>query len=647
MRWTLRKKLTALLVVAGALPLLVALVAVTTQSERLRRESVGRSLQAAAGARAAAMAALLSNNVHQVRALAGDPILIDAAARAGGTAIDPQTVADLDRRWPTLADDDPALRSVLTGSAGSRLGRFVRIHPECREILLTDRAGRLIAASGRTSDYNQADEAWWRRACHGGAGRAVVLPVEYDESVQGWSIDVCVPVYAGGEAGGRVVGVCKAVFGLTEWVSHVAAIDADTELLLIAGDGAILSGRGAAPYRERLDGWPGGAGGAGGGFVVDDVLRAAARIDVRAWASQAALETPRWFLVAQTPTSIALGEVRRLSYLMLIVGTALVAAVFVAGVILADRAVLAPLARLRAATARVAAGDLAHRVTDGAGAERPSDEIALLARDFDAMVTAVERSHETLRQAGEMKSRFLQIAGHELRSPLGYILATCSLAAHRTTDPAMGETIERIAEKARRLDQIVADLLKLAESRQATAVVNRTDCDAAELIGRVVREMRPFAERRRQQIVVDVATDLPPLNVDAEKIRDALGHLVSNAIKFTPDGRTLTVTAEPVPGGRVALRVRDQGAGIDEAELPHIFEPFWGGPDVLKHSSGLYEYGKRGAGLGLPIARQFARLHGGDIEVSNSPQGCAVSLILPIAPPAYDTSDEEPPTPTS
>ena len=646
MSWTLRKKLTALLLVAGALPLLVALVTMTTQSERLRRESVGQSLQAAATARATTMAALLSNDVHQVRALADENILVEAAERAGRAAIDTSAVADLDGRWATLADDDPALQSVLVSPAAPALERFARIHPECCEIFLTDRFGRLVAASGRTSDYDQADEDWWRRTYNEGAGRIVVLPVEYDRSADSWSIDVCVPVHAGGGAAGPVVGVCKAVFGLTEWIGHVLPIDADTELLLITDDGKILFGHAAPPYRENLDRWRATGGEAGSGLVVGDVLRAAAVVNVRTWAPEAEIESPRWFLVAQTPTHVALGEVRRLSEVMLVAGIALVAAVFVTGLILADRAVLAPLARLRAATARVAAGDLSHRVTDEADDDRPADEVALLARDFDAMVTAVEHSHETLRRAAEMKSRFLQIAGHELRSPLGYILATCSLATHRTTDAACRDTVERIADKARRLDRIIANLLKLAESQHATAVLNRTPCDTADLVGGVVEEMRPFAERRGQRIDVDLPAGLPTLDVDAEKIADALGNLIGNAIKFTPDNQTVTVSAEPLPGGHVALRVRDQGAGIDEAEMPHIFEPFWGGTEVLKHSSGLYEFGKRGAGLGLPIARQFARLHGGHLQVGNSPQGCVFSLILPITPGAYDTPVDEPAEPT-
>ncbi len=646
MAWTLRKKLTVLLLVAAALPLLVALGVMTTQGERLRRESVDQSLQAAARARAAAMAVLLSNDVHQVSALAAEDVLVDAAERAGREAIDAAAVAELEQRWPTLTDEDPALRAILDAPAARPLGRFARIHPECHEILLTDRFGRLLAASGRTSDYDQADEDWWQRAYNDGAGQIVVLPVQYDRSAGQWSIDVCVPLRAGGGADGPVVGVCKAVFGLTEWIGYATPIDADTELLLVDADGAILSGRGRDPYRQQLDRWTAPADQAGPPFVVGDLLRAVAAVEVRPWTPRTEIETPRWFLVAQTPTAVALGKVRRLSQVMLLVGGALVAAVFVAGLILADRAVLAPLARLRAATARVAAGDLSHRVTDGAGADAPADEIGLLARDFDMMVTAVERSHETLHHAAEMKSRFLQIAGHELRSPLSYILATCALAGHRTPDAATGDTLERIAEKARRLDRIIANLLKLAESRQATAVLNRSDCDAAELVDRVVEEMRPFAQRRRQRIAVDAAADLSSMNVDAEKIADALGNLLSNAIKFTPDGGTITVTAEHLPGGHVALRVRDQGGGIDEAELPHIFEPFWGGRDVLKHSSGLYEFGKRGAGLGLPIAQQFARLHGGHIQVDNSPHGCVVSLILPTAPVTYERS-EPPPTPTA
>jgi len=113
-------------------------------------------------------------------------------------------------------------------------------------------------------------------------------------------------------------------------------------------------------------------------------------------------------------------------------------------------------------------------------------------------------------------------------------------------------------------------------------------------------------------------------------VHDVLVGLITNAIKFTPDAGEIRVTTALRNGDSVAVSVADQCGGIPHDEMMHLFEPFYGGRNVLEHSSGGYGYQKRGTGLGLTIARHFTKIQNGDIEVVNTQGGCVFTMILPL-----------------
>jgi len=95
-------------------------------------------------------------------------------------------------------------------------------------------------------------------------------------------------------------------------------------------------------------------------------------------------------------------------------------------------------------------------------------------------------------------------------------------------------------------------------------------------------------------------------------------------------------------GDQVSIRVIDQGPGIADADMPHLFEPFFSTSDVMKHSSGDSGYQKRGMGLGLAIVKRFTRLHGGDVHVATGPKGSTFTVTIPVEPPPRDARPEEP-----
>jgi signal transduction histidine kinase len=159
--------------------------------------------------------------------------------------------------------------------------------------------------------------------------------------------------------------------------------------------------------------------------------------------------------------------------------------------------------------------------------------------------------------------------------------------------------------------------------------LDRRPTDCAALVREAVEDIRPFGEQRRQQLTLDLAPDLGTIDVESGKVRICLDHLLINAIKFTPDGGSIAVIGRR-DGDRVRLQVRDSGIGIDAANLPHVFEPFFTEMDVSRHSSGQFEFGRRGLGLGLSLVRAFVQMHGGTVDVSSTQgQGTTFTIALP------------------
>jgi len=158
----------------------------------------------------------------------------------------------------------------------------------------------------------------------------------------------------------------------------------------------------------------------------------------------------------------------------------------------------------------------------------------------------------------------------------------------------------------------------------------------AALLREAASDVQPFVELRGQTLACDFDDSLGAIELEAPKIRDALNHLLLNAIKFTPDLGRITLRARRAPDGRAEIEVVDSGAGIDAATLPRVFEPFFTAFDVSRHASGIFEYERRGLGLGLSVVKAFVEMHGGWVSVqSQVGRGSTITLVLPPTPAAH------------
>ncbi len=280
------------------------------------------------------------------------------------------------------------------------------------------------------------------------------------------------------------------------------------------------------------------------------------------------------------------------------------------------RSVARPVAALRDATRRMAAGELSTRVGRPRGAS--GDELAQLAWDFDAMAERIEAlvAHDR---------GVLQDLSHELRSPLARLHLILELARHGT-DATEAEGYFRQAEtEISRLDRMTGEMLALSRLEGGIPGMNCEDVDLLD----VVRECLELAEleaRAREVELRLIAADQPVVVFgSAQLLERALDNLIANAIKFSPAGGSVELEVRS-ERDRVALLVRDRGPGVPEAELESLFRPFFRGSNALRAD---------GHGLGLAIVQRVVNIHGGEILARNRDGGgLEVCVQLPLAGPA-------------
>jgi signal transduction histidine kinase len=275
------------------------------------------------------------------------------------------------------------------------------------------------------------------------------------------------------------------------------------------------------------------------------------------------------------------------------------------------RRTAAPVSDLIEAAARVESGDYAARVP-----ERGPREVRGLARAFNAM-------SERLEETDEARRRLLADVSHELRTPLTVMQGTLEgmLDGLYPVDEAH---LAPVLEETRVLARLVEDLRTLSLSEAGSLRLHLEPTDLATLLRDVAAGHQPAADAVGVTVVVEEADGLPTLDVDPARIRQVVGNLIANALRFTPSGGRISVTAGRTDEG-VQIGVRDTGAGMEPEALEHAFDRFYRSP------------GSPGSGLGLPIARNLVEAHGGRIEIESAPgRGTQVRFTLPTKAVEYE-----------
>ena len=278
-----------------------------------------------------------------------------------------------------------------------------------------------------------------------------------------------------------------------------------------------------------------------------------------------------------------------------------------------------PLEDLVEASRRLAEGDLDARVTVGG-----LSETASLGAAFNEMADELQRQAGERDRLDRMKDEFVLTASHELRSPLTSVqgFAELLMLEREKLTAKQADTVEIILDNTRHLVRLLNDLLDLARSDAGRLTIKPVPTGVAPLIADAVRTMRGQTEAARQTLDEDVPSDLPPLRVDPDRIRQVLVNLLTNAHEYCPERASIRVSARRI-GADVEISVTDDGPGIPPDQLEHIFERFTRGDAGLTQRVG-------GTGLGLAISRSLVELHGGSIRAESVPgEGSTFSILLP------------------
>jgi signal transduction histidine kinase len=245
---------------------------------------------------------------------------------------------------------------------------------------------------------------------------------------------------------------------------------------------------------------------------------------------------------------------------------------------------------------------------------------------------AVFEDVTALQEVEQMKSDFLSMISHDLRGPLSTIkgLSSSLLMTNATADvDTLLEYISNIDEEADRMTELVSNLLDMSRIEARSMPLDYEVCHIADIARDCVSRVRRARDSELHPIVLDVPPDLPEMYCDYDQIGRVVSNLLSNAMKYSGDGTSITLRAYTgAQGQEVVVEVSDEGVGIPESELDRIFDKFY------RVSSNIGRQ-KPGSGLGLAICKSIVDAHGGRIAVESQPQqGSTFRFSIPVEPDA-------------
>ncbi len=322
--------------------------------------------------------------------------------------------------------------------------------------------------------------------------------------------------------------------------------------------------------------------------------------------------------------------------------------------VITTRIILSPVRVLRETAERVSTGELNIRSDIRTGDEfeelsetfnlmlanlkTSQDQLRQINKSLDLKLNELAASNVFLEQSNRLKSEFLANVSHELRTPLNSILGFAEVIAEQEDDGAE-ESPQARREKRRRYAQniitsgrslleLINDLLDLAKIEAGRLEIAVEQASVADVCEGLITLVRPQAEKKGIELILQVNPLLPPIETDPGRFQQIIFNFLSNAVKFTPPGGRITLSAErvrtPESGEQVRVSVADTGPGISAEDQKIIFEKF-------RQVDASHTRRHAGTGLGLAISRELATLLGGAVSVSSElGRGSTFSLLLPL-----------------
>lgn len=265
-----------------------------------------------------------------------------------------------------------------------------------------------------------------------------------------------------------------------------------------------------------------------------------------------------------------------------------------------------------------------------------------LVERLEEKIRELEKAHRELQRLDKMKTDFIILAGHELRTPLTAIYGYAQILAALPDLPGSADEegsprhlVQQVIQATRRLSQIVDDILNVFLIEANKLELSIAPVSLNSLVRNVVRNIQSLGPERQLTFEFEGLENLPTVMGDSQRLFQALWHVVSNAVKYTPDGGKIRIAGRVVDG-TVHLMVQDTGIGIDPEERERVFERFYVVENTILHHSSKTAFKGGGLGLGLSLARGIIEAHKGRIWIESEGRdeqrlpGTTVHILLPL-----------------
>jgi len=294
-------------------------------------------------------------------------------------------------------------------------------------------------------------------------------------------------------------------------------------------------------------------------------------------------------------------------------------AISIAISLIISKTLLSPIRGMTRAAESMADGDFSRKIK-----VESADEIGILAKTFNDMATQIETMLEELKNAEKLRREFVANVSHELRTPLTSIRSYAETMSDNQGIPQETEEefLRVIINESDRMTKIVQDLLELSRFDSGNSKMAIEEFSLEQSLRDVYAAIALEARKRNHELNLELEWKLPNIRGDRARIEQVLMNIITNALKYTPDGGTIGIYSGS-SGSNVWVRIDDNGVGIPEEDLLRVFDRFYRVEKARARESG-------GTGLGLSIAKEIVMKHGGDIVIeSKQGVGTSVTVTLP------------------
>ena len=583
-------------------------------------------------------------------------------------------IDEKDKEWTSTSQEEitPFMQELIDNELSDELREKIEFYEEkygykvYGEIFVTNKHGTNVAQTGKTSDYYQADEDWWQNAKE---DSFYVEDVEYDESAGIYSIAIAIGIY---DENGNFLGVTKAVLNIEEVFSmitelqlseiyekyetmHFDLMDKDGKLIYstkrefeIFED---LSDEGSMIKALEND----------NNYFVSK-CETTGKEELFANAHSKGYKDYKslgWVLIIMHDADEIFAPITQMRNSILIISLFLLIIAILLSIFI-SRSFSKPIVQLSNATKKISEGNLDVDIK-----VKSKDEVGDLAKSLEAMknslidaqkalekkveertkdlnekITEVEQNeaatmsiledmheiHEGLKKSqirikrqniklkklDQIKSNFLNVTSHELRTPMsaikGYIQMILKQTLGKTTEDQRN-ALNVVLRNTDRLDHLIQDILDISRLESGTLKLIPEKIDVKKMMEETVETMQSSADLKHITINAKVEDNIPEITVDQERIKQVIINIISNAIKFSPDGSIINIRSKK-DKDLILLEIQDFGRGIPKDKQKRIFETFYQVDSGMDRKFG-------GAGLGLAISRGIVLAHGGEIWVES------------------------------